>query len=62
MIPGTSELIIIFAVLILLFGANKLPQLGRSVGESIKNFKKGIKPESEAGTPNLESSKKDTSF
>ena len=41
--PGTTELIIIFAMLILLFGVNKLPGLGGAIGESIKNFKKGIK-------------------
>ena len=43
LIPGTSELIIIFAVLVLLFGANKLPRLGGAIGESIKNFKKGLR-------------------
>ena len=43
MIPGTTELIIIFAVLVLLFGANKLPKLGGAIGESIKNFKRGIR-------------------
>ena len=43
--PGTTELIIIFAVLILLFGANKLPRLGGAIGESIKNFKRGLRPE-----------------
>lgn len=42
-LPGTTELLIIFGVLVLLFGANKLPKLGGAIGESIKNFKKGIK-------------------
>ena len=42
-IPSTLELIIIFGVVFLLFGAKKLPQLGGAIGESIKNFKKGIK-------------------
>jgi sec-independent protein translocase protein TatA len=37
------ELIIIFGVIFLLFGAKKLPQLGGAIGESIKNFKKGVK-------------------
>ena len=44
MVPGTTELLIIFAVLVLLFGANKLPKLGGAIGESIKNFKEGIRP------------------
>ena len=43
MVPGTTELLIIFAVLVLLFGANKLPKLGGAIGESIRNFKKGLK-------------------
>jgi len=42
-IPSISELIIIFGVVFLLFGAKKLPELGGAIGESIKNFKKGIK-------------------
>lgn len=40
--PGGAELIIILIVLVLLFGAKKLPELGSAVGKSIKNFKKGI--------------------
>lgn len=44
-IPSLSELIIIFGVVFLLFGAKKLPELGGAIGESIKNFKKGIKDE-----------------
>lgn len=40
--PGGAELMIILVVLVLLFGAKKLPELGSSVGRSIKNFKKGI--------------------
>jgi len=40
---GFQELLIILLILLLLFGANKLPQLGRSIGEALKNFKKGLK-------------------
>ncbi|WP_224245193.1 twin-arginine translocase TatA/TatE family subunit [Hyalangium gracile] len=36
------ELLIIFAVLLLLFGGTKLPQLGASLGSAIKNFKRGF--------------------
>jgi sec-independent protein translocase protein TatA len=39
---GGPELIIIAAVFVLLFGAKKLPELGSSVGKSIKNFKRGM--------------------
>ena len=47
-IPSLSELIIIFGVVFLLFGAKKLPELGGAIGESIKNFKKGIKDDENA--------------
>lgn len=40
--PGMPELIIIALVVVLLFGAKKLPALGGAIGESIKNFKKGV--------------------
>ena len=36
---GMPELIIILAIVIIIFGANKLPQLGRGIGSAIKNFK-----------------------
>ena len=40
---GFQELLIIFLIVLVLFGAAKLPQLGRGLGEGIKNFRKGIK-------------------
>ena len=43
MLPGPSELLIIFGVALLLFGPSKLPQLGSAIGESIRNFRKGMK-------------------
>ena len=46
--PGFMELILIFGVVFLLFGAKKLPALGGAIGESIKNFKKGIKEDDQA--------------
>ena len=39
---GTLELIIIFLVILLLFGGKKLPELARSVGDSMKELRKGI--------------------
>ncbi len=39
---GTQELVIIFLILFLLFGASRLPQLGSSLGSAIRNFKKGF--------------------
>lgn len=40
---GMGELVVILLIVVLMFGGKKLPQLGASLGESIKNFKKGMK-------------------
>jgi sec-independent protein translocase protein TatA len=40
--PGFPEMVLIFLAVVLLFGAKRLPGLGGAIGESIKNFKKGI--------------------
>jgi sec-independent protein translocase protein TatA len=40
---GAGELLIILAVLLLLFGASKLPSLARSMGQASKEFKTGLK-------------------
>jgi len=40
---GVPELAIIFLIIIVLFGASKIPQIGKGLGEGIRNFKKGIK-------------------
>jgi TatA/E family protein of Tat protein translocase len=37
-----SEILLILAVLMLLFGASRLPQLGSSLGSAIRNFKRGF--------------------
>jgi sec-independent protein translocase protein TatA len=39
---GVPELLVILLILVLLFGATRLPQIGRGLGEGIRNFKKGI--------------------
>lgn len=40
---GVTELLVIFLIVVLIFGASKLPQLGRGLGEGIRNFKKGVR-------------------
>ena len=40
---GTTELLIILAVCLLIFGARRLPEIGRGLGEAIRNFKSGTK-------------------
>ena len=42
---GWPELLLILAVLLLLFGARKLPDMARSLGRSTKEFKAGLKEE-----------------
>jgi sec-independent protein translocase protein TatA len=44
---GAPELIIIALVILLLFGATRLPKLGKSMGQSIKGFKDGLNDASE---------------
>ena len=52
-----SEILLIMAVLLLLFGASRLPQLGSSLGSAIRNFKRGFTNEDGEATP-AEDSKK----
>ena len=40
---GTTEIILVVAVLFLLFGASRLPQLAKSLGQSRKMFKEGMR-------------------
>lgn len=40
---GTQELLLILFIALLLFGANKLPELARSLGLSVREFKKAMK-------------------
>ncbi len=44
---GVQELLIILLIVLVIFGASKLPLLGRGLGEGIKNFKKGLKDDSD---------------
>ncbi len=41
--PGTGEIILIIVVLLLLFGAKRIPDLARSVGQALHMFRKGMK-------------------
>ena len=39
---GPTELLLIVLIIVIIFGARRLPELGKSLGEGIKNFKKSI--------------------
>ncbi len=40
---GTQELFLILVIILLLFGANKLPEIARSLGLAVREFKKAMK-------------------
>jgi len=44
---GLPELLVIFAIILVVFGAAKLPQLGRGLGEGISNFRAGLRAQDE---------------
>jgi sec-independent protein translocase protein TatA len=46
-VVGGQEWLIIFLIIVLLFGASKLPELARSMGKAKKEFKKGMEEEEE---------------
>jgi sec-independent protein translocase protein TatA len=44
---GFPEMLLIFVIIVLIFGTSRLPELGKGIGEGIKNFKKSIRDEPE---------------
>ncbi|HIP28927.1 MAG TPA: twin-arginine translocase TatA/TatE family subunit [Sulfurovum sp.] len=45
--PSMPELLIVLAIVVLLFGAKKIPDLAKGMGKGIKDFKKAIKEDEE---------------
>ncbi|MBW2260371.1 MAG: twin-arginine translocase TatA/TatE family subunit [Deltaproteobacteria bacterium] len=60
---GHWEILAIIAVILLLFGPSKLPALGRSIGEGVRNLKKGLKKsgDEDEGKKKIESGDEDDS-
>ncbi len=54
--PGITELIIILAIVFLLFGAKRLPDLAKGLGQSITNFKAGLSEEQTEQTEQTDAS------
>ena len=48
---GLPEMLIILAIVILIFGANRLPELGKGIGAGIKNFKSSMKDSKTTSKP-----------
>jgi sec-independent protein translocase protein TatA len=46
---GMPELLVILVIILVVFGAGKLPQIGEGLGKGISNFKKSIKENKETG-------------
>ena len=55
--PGIGELIIIFLIVLVIFGAGKIPKIAKDIGSGIKEFKKAV---SEDDSAKNDSSKKDS--
>jgi sec-independent protein translocase protein TatA len=47
---GLPELLILLAIVVLIFGVNKLPKLGKGLGEGIRNFKDSVRTEDKPAT------------
>jgi len=45
--PSMPELLVILAIVVLLFGAKKIPELAKGLGSGIKNFKKAMREDEE---------------
>ncbi|HQR73923.1 MAG TPA: twin-arginine translocase TatA/TatE family subunit [Sulfurovum sp.] len=54
-VPSMPELLIILAIVVLLFGAKKIPDLAKGMGRGIKDFKKAIKDDDDEDTKELAS-------
>ncbi|MCX5772805.1 MAG: twin-arginine translocase TatA/TatE family subunit [Candidatus Hydrogenedentes bacterium] len=48
---GTTELVVLLFIVMIVFGAGKLPQVGRSFGTAINEFKNAVKPKDEEEPP-----------
>ncbi len=56
---GTTELIIILILVLVIFGAGKLPQVGGALGKGLRNFKDGMKEVDEESEPEKIEKKED---
>ena len=54
---GMTEALIVLGIVVLLFGGKKIPELGRALGQSLGNFKKGLREERPKESQDDDSSK-----
>ena len=50
--PSVQQLLIVLLIIVVLFGAKKIPDLAKGLGSGIKNFKKAVKEDDEEGAQN----------
>jgi sec-independent protein translocase protein TatA len=48
---GFGEILLILFIVVLIFGTSRIPELGRGLGEGIKNFKKAVKGDDSPESP-----------
>jgi len=58
---GLPELLILLAIVVLIFGVNKLPRLGKGLGEGIRNFKESVRTEKNDPDPDSDEKAKNDS-
>jgi sec-independent protein translocase protein TatA len=58
---GIGELLIILVIIMIIFGAGRLPEIGEGLGRGIRSFRDSIKPDAIDVTPKDETSEKDGS-
>jgi len=57
---GMQELLVILVIVVVLFGATRLPEIGKGVGQAIRNFKKGVnEPDEIDVTPKKDAKKEE---
>lgn len=56
---GVTELIIILVIIIMIFGAGKLPEIGSAIGKTIRGFKKATRPDGTDNSASLPKNDKD---
>ncbi|MCE3047668.1 twin-arginine translocase TatA/TatE family subunit [Helicobacter kayseriensis] len=61
MAPSATQILVVLLIVILLFGAKKIPELAKGMGSGIKNFKKAMKEDEdeEIATKNVENKAQD---
>jgi len=55
---GMSELIVILVIILIIFGAGKLPEIGGGIGKAIKNFKEAAKDSNPKNPDKIDDNKK----